>query len=203
MKKLLHLATRALVTLALAALSLPAVADVEINETNFPDSNFRDYLTEQSFGQDGIITDEELASITELKINKNGYWESYSWLNLSDLTGINIFTELTSLSIGYTKLSSLTLELPKLKTIKINDNYSLTSLDINGCPNVESTEFENNNKLEILNMSACTKLPSLIIDNCRPLNQMSLPSSLTELSFKDYAEFSNFDFSTLPELETF
>ena len=34
---------------------------VEINEDNFPDENFRNYLLAQNFGQDAVITDEQIA----------------------------------------------------------------------------------------------------------------------------------------------
>ena len=40
-----------------------AWADVTINETNFPDVNFRNYLLSQSYGKDGMLTDEEIAQI--------------------------------------------------------------------------------------------------------------------------------------------
>ncbi len=54
---------RTVLTLLLA-LSVSASAwaqGVEINEDNFPDGNFRNYLLAQNFGQDAVITDEQIA----------------------------------------------------------------------------------------------------------------------------------------------
>ena len=36
-------------------------ADVEINETNFPDEKFRNWVLSQSYGADGMLTDDEIA----------------------------------------------------------------------------------------------------------------------------------------------
>ena len=62
-----------------------AFTQVEINETNFPDVSFRNYLLEQSYGEDGVITDTEIASITDINVYGR---------NISDLTGIKFFTNL-------------------------------------------------------------------------------------------------------------
>ena len=50
-----------LLLLSLLAIAIGAKADVEINSANFPDANFRNYLLDQEYGKDGIITDSEIA----------------------------------------------------------------------------------------------------------------------------------------------
>ena len=50
-----------LLLLSLLAIAIGAKADVEINSDNFPDDIFRNYLLDQEYGQDGIITDSEIA----------------------------------------------------------------------------------------------------------------------------------------------
>ena len=47
--------------LLLSLLAIGAKADVEINSENFPDDIFRNYLLDQEYGKDGIITDSEIA----------------------------------------------------------------------------------------------------------------------------------------------
>lgn len=42
--------------------------DVEINETNFLDKVFRDWLKQQTYGEDAKITQAEIANITEINI---------------------------------------------------------------------------------------------------------------------------------------
>ena len=45
---------------------MQARADVEINDENFPDENFRIYLLQMTYGQDGILSDSEIAEIKSI-----------------------------------------------------------------------------------------------------------------------------------------
>jgi hypothetical protein len=38
--------------------------NIEINSINFPDTNFRNYLLSQPYGNDSILTDVEIISVT-------------------------------------------------------------------------------------------------------------------------------------------
>ncbi len=49
-----------------------AWADVEINETNFPDENFRIWLKNQKYGKDAVLTDAEIAGISEMYVYNEG-----------------------------------------------------------------------------------------------------------------------------------
>ena len=49
------------VVMALMMMPTTARADVEITEATFPDETFRAWLQSQKYGQDGIITDDEIA----------------------------------------------------------------------------------------------------------------------------------------------
>ena len=80
-----------------------ARADVEINEQNFPDENFRNCLLGQSYGEDGLLTDEEIKEIHELDVSGN---------SISSLKGIGFFTALWRLDCS---------------------NNRLTELDVSGC----------------------------------------------------------------------
>ena len=68
-----------------------ALADVTIDENHFPDWHFRSYV--KNYCQpdliDGVLTDSEIAQITEINAVD---------LNIEDLTGIEYFTELKELS---------------------------------------------------------------------------------------------------------
>ena len=71
---------------------------VKIDETHFPDANFRNYLLSQSYGKDGILTEEEIETITTMNVHN---------LNISSLQGIEYFTDLTTLYCHNNKLTSL------------------------------------------------------------------------------------------------
>ena len=84
MKQLILLVT------ALLAVATSAKANVNINSTNFPDANFRNYLLSQSYGKDGILSDAEIANITELSVSVMG---------IQSLRGIKYFTSVKTLYI--------------------------------------------------------------------------------------------------------
>lgn len=67
------------------------VSGVSIDESNFPDSQFRNWLTSQTYGADGVITDEEMAQVKSIVARACG---------IEDLTGIEHFTALTELIVG-------------------------------------------------------------------------------------------------------
>lgn len=145
-------------------------ADVEINATTFPDDNFRAWVLAKVAGaSDGTLTDAEIAKV------KSIYCYTQS---IADLTGIQYFTELTTLNCSSNNLTSLDVSaLTKLTTLTCSFNQ-LTSLST---PNslvtlhchrnklnslvLTSTNLEdlrcNNNNLTSLDLSNFTKLKTL------------------------------------------
>ena len=73
---------------------------IVINEKNFPDEKFRNYLLNLSYGQDGMLTEAELTSVTKMSLSNK---------QIADLTGIEYFTQLTDLSCRGNRLTSLDL----------------------------------------------------------------------------------------------
>ena len=84
-------------------------ANVEINATNFPDEKFRNWILAQSYGADGILTDAEIAGVTEIDVHNKG---------ISDLTGIEYFTVLKTLKCYVNRL----------KALNVSKNTALQSL---------------------------------------------------------------------------
>ena len=102
-------------------LPLVASADVEINETTFPDEGFRNWVLRQSYGQDGVLTDEEIAGVTRIMVNTNG---------VQNLKGIEHFTSLTTLYCSAVQLMELDVsKCTKLEVLECDWNQ-LTSLDV-------------------------------------------------------------------------
>ena len=103
---------------------------VEISETTFPDANFRNIIatdTQQVPGaSDGWLTAAELAEVTSLSIH--GY--EYNSTEITDLTGIEYFANLTSLYCYGNKLTKLDIS----KNTKLEQLYcynnQLTELDV-------------------------------------------------------------------------
>ena len=92
-----------------------------VNSTNFPNANFRNFILSQSYGSDGYLTAKEIQNVTTLTV---------SGKSISSLTGIEHFTELTSLNCSNNSLTSLDLSNnTKLLTLHCFNNQ-LTTLDL-------------------------------------------------------------------------
>ena len=129
-----------------------------INDTNFPDATFRSYVSSKcDTNRDGILGIEEIEAVTKIDIS----WVFYQ--NLTDLTGVQYFTELTSLNCH--KLNLTTLDVSKNKKLtKLDCGYNtLTSLNVSGCTAL--TELDcSSNQLTSLDVSDCTALTILNCD---------------------------------------
>lgn len=108
---------------------------VEINEENFPDQNFRYWLFDQTYGEDGFLTNEELAAVTYMSVSGKG---------IDDLTGIRHFTALQTLFCYNNQLSELDVSgLSSLKYLRCQNNC-LTSLDLSGCTSLIDVDISVN-----------------------------------------------------------
>ena len=170
---------RLLIPILACLFATTAWADVEINETTFPDANFRNWVLGQEYGSDGVLTDEEIASVKNINV---------AGKEIQSLKGIEFFTALTRLTCPSNQLTELDLSRNiKLKNVYCIDNQ-LTSLDLTS--NTELIELDclenqlqtlnvsninlsrlncENNQLTELNVSGCTSLSSL---NCS-FNQLA------------------------------
>ena len=77
---------------------------IKINEENFPDEKFREYLMNEPYGKDGVLTEEEISGITTLNVSNMG---------ISDLKGIEYFTALKKLLCYKNNLTCLNLSANK------------------------------------------------------------------------------------------
>ena len=136
-----------------------AWADVTINESNFPDVNFRSWLLSQSYGSDGVLTDDEIAGVTRIDVY---YGE------IQNLKGIEYFTALTELWCFGNQLTSLDVSGCTALTWLWCSENQLTSLDVSGCTALEQLWCQNN-PLASLDVSKNTALSTL---NCQ-FNQLT------------------------------
>ena len=129
-----------------------ALADVEINENTFPDDEFRTWVLAQSYGQDGILTEEEIANVSRITVEGGR--------NIQSLKGIEYFTALTYLNCGSNHLSSLDVSNnTALMTLNCNNNH-LSSLDVSN--NTQLTKLNcGSNQLISLDVTMNTALTNL------------------------------------------
>ena len=114
--------------------NIVAIMPIEINETTFPDDEFRNWVLAQSYGQDGVLTEEEIAGVTTINVMAK---------RIQSLKGIEYFTELTTLDCTGNQLTELDvtkcIKLTDLKciwnqlaTLDVSKNTALTTLSCSG-----------------------------------------------------------------------
>ncbi len=131
----------------------PITEGVVIDANNFPDEIFRNYVSENfDTVKDGVLTNDEIDNAKSIDIHNN--------FELTSIKGIELFPEITSITISFTDLRSL-------------DVSHNTKLDYLGCNdnNISELNVSNNSGLSAIN---CTRnnLTNLDISNCSGLKQL-------------------------------
>ena len=125
------------------------IAILEINEDTFPDANFRKYVSEKiDTSGNGTLSQEELDAVTAINVENK---------EITDLKGVEHFTELTKLNCNNNKLTTLNLtNNTKLENLSCLHN-KLKSLDLSQNTNLKSLDCKQN-QLTALNLTNNTKL---------------------------------------------
>ncbi len=146
--------------------------DGAINASNFPDENFRKYVSDHfDTDHDGILSDSERKSVTEIDCRES---------SISDLKGIEYFSELNYLDCAYNQLTCLDVSRnTQLTGLWCSDNQ-LTSLDVSRntqltdllCYDNQLTSLDvNNTQLTYLNCGG-NQLSSLDVSKNTHLTQL-------------------------------
>ena len=156
-----------------------APTGITIDSTNFPDEYFRAYLLEQSYGNDGVITEDELKGIISMLIYTS---VSSSVANIKSLKGIENFTALRSLCCADTQLTTLDVSQNTALTLVWFARNPLTSIDVSNntaltdltCIDSQLTSLDvsQNTALTKLDCSG-NKLTSLNVSNNSALEYLS------------------------------
>ena len=77
------------------------VTGLAIDASHFPDANFRKFLLEQNYGKDGLLSEEEISQITELRVNRR---------SITSMKGLEYFTALTLLDISNNQIGEIEME---------------------------------------------------------------------------------------------
>ena len=194
---------------------------VKVDESTFPDDVFRDYICESvDLNRDGLLTDEEIESVTTIFLRAVRD-EKYS--NLTSLKGIEVFSELSELSImgcgvkeldlsGNLKLTYLQCSdtaitnidvsiFPELRNLQIADTL-IDSIDVSKNPELEVIAISNTDigELDVLNNP---KLMAAHFSNCVNLCRLDLSNNphIQEISM-DGSGISKMDVTEFSEIIT-
>ena len=176
-------------------------------KTYVPDDNFENYLESNGMG-DGITNNDSVLNSninTVISIDVNS-------LSISDLTGIEGFTDLTSLvaygnfisNLDLTNLILLeslifnsnqltSLDLSNnlvLRDLRLNNNF-ITSLDLTNNTNLEILHLQNN-QLTSIDIVSCDKLRYLEVNNNSLSNLNLSPCAFNDLCYQIPESFGHF-----------
>lgn len=148
--------TVVLICLLLTLVCAAAAAEVKINEKTFPDGQFRAFVEENcDSNRDGKLSDAEIAAVKEILCYSR---------HIQSLKGIEIFTELKTLSCAANRLTELDVSKnTKLTSLTCGGNM-LTSLDLSRNTDLRSLAMEAN-KIETIDLSKLKKLTSVSCEN--------------------------------------
>ncbi|OXZ32431.1 cell wall-binding repeat-containing protein [Finegoldia magna] len=175
--------------------SFAAGQDVEINETNFPDAKFRKNIKEFDKNNDGKFSKDEINYVTSI-FAENGE---------KNLKGLEYFTEIKSLFLGYSVNYVDTSKNTKLEKIHFSGNDSLRELDLSHnnelivlrleFTNIEKLNLSNNTKLEYGELWN-NKLKEINLKNCKNLAKLNVDSNkLKSIDLKDCVNLDKFSCS--------
>ncbi len=168
---------------ALCAISPKAAGDVAINSDNFPDADFREIVASTADkDKNGILSEAEIKATTKLSVGERIY-DDENTEDVSEkfktLKGIEHFTELTELWIGYvdsfdhreqvglkdvdlsknTKLKKLTI-VANVKKLDLSENKDITELEISS-RSLKTVDITCLKKLEKLSFVDCVRLTDI------------------------------------------
>ncbi|MBR5640305.1 MAG: BspA family leucine-rich repeat surface protein [Muribaculaceae bacterium] len=134
---------------------------VPIDSINFPDKNFRNFLLAQDYGSDGVLTNAEIAGITEMNINGQ---------QIADLTGIGYFVALEELWCAWNSMTTIDMsQNTALQVLRCYAN-SVTSLNLSQNTALRTLECYNDygfGQLAVLDVSHNTALTVLDCHGCK------------------------------------
>ena len=167
---------RTITLLTLGLVLMSARASVAINATNFPDENLRNLATEYDADENGVLSDDELAEITEIHAG-----------DIYNLKGAEHFKNLDYICLWYgstenPSIASINPSLfPKLNFFSLSDCSGVTSLDFSKNPLL--TEFE--------------------LSRCPNVSTLKLPASVEQVGLDGAKSLTALDVSQLPKLRQF
>ncbi len=153
---------------------------------NIPDANFKAALIAQGVdtNSDGEIQESEALQVTS-GLSLNG-------LNISDLTGIKSFSNLTGIECDNNSIVSLDLsDLTSLQHVSCNYNQ-IATLNVSNCTNLMLL-FCENNQLTSIDTSGLTNLQNIMVSQNPPLVSLNTSGcvSLNNLTLYNMIETPN------------
>lgn len=133
---------------------------ITIDEATFPDETFRNWILKQSYGKDGVLTEQEIAGVKEIDV---------AYHDIKSLKGIEFFTALERLWCGNLQ-----------DGLDLSKNTALTDLRCSHC-NLKELDLSKNTALKWL-ICSNNQLTTIDLSYNTALDQLNVSNNqLTEL----------------------
>ena len=145
--------------------------NINAQNVNIPDPNFKSFLLSSlqfNPNQDGDISYAEANAFTGLM--------DCSGLNISDLTGVEAFVNMTELLCYNNNIAVLDVSALTSLTRLICGNNQLSSLNVNSNTNLERLSFGGTNQISSINVNNNTNLKGIAFDN-QPISIIDLSNN--------------------------
>ena len=167
---------------------------VKVDESTFPDAVFRDYISESvDTNNDGLLSVEEIENVTTifLRANKD---ERYS--NLTSLKGVEIFSELSELSIMGCGVKELDLSGNRKLTYLQCSDTAITNIDVSIFPELRNLQIAGT-LIDSIDVSHNFELHTLDVSNTNIVElELSNNKELTQLYCNNCEKISSLDLNT-------
>ena len=201
MRKVFHIAEGvciAALCIVLGGLNAKAASGVAINASNFPDESFRKIVSERDENKDGELSLEEISATKSLTVGQFhgdfiGDVERKQADSIKSVDGIQYFTELTELFIGFAddyegrcQLGVTSVDLSKNTKLKKLKIYAkVAKLDLSANTEIKDLEIYSEN-IRTLDITALKKLERLRLNMCSRLTNLDLYSvkSIDEIGYR-------------------
>ena len=157
-----------------------AQASVVINSTNFPDQGFRDAIAWADADGNGVLSDEEIASIEQLQLSSPTSLKGLEYL--TNIRQLDVYTDGSDDSPSNAITTFDGSILPHLFYLSFGGMNGLTSIDLS-----KNTEFEQLN----------------IYQGAKNLATLKLPASVTMIGLADTPLLTALDVNQYPKLQSF
>ncbi|MDX1277368.1 T9SS type A sorting domain-containing protein [Oceanihabitans sediminis] len=155
-------------------LCIVITCQIHAQYTLIPDPIFEQHLIDQAIDSEGTLDGQVLTS--DLAIVNN---LDISYLNITDLTGIQDFTVLTHLNASQTRIINLDLSgLTTLQDLNLFASWSIDTLNLTGCTGLTDLDLRltSLNSLDLSTCSALTNLDFYKGNNIQDLDLQGLSS---------------------------
>lgn len=154
-------------------------ADEVVVADTFPDAKFRNYVTENfDTDKDGILSTEEIAAVTKIDVSKVNV--------ITDMTGVQVFTELQTLNCAGQALKALDVtKLEKLQVIDASKNQLQSFILPKSAPDLWEVDIDTNQITELTSLSEYGNLQILDVGS----------NNLTTLELNQLSKLTNLDVS--------